>query len=142
MKISLGTRNALLSALAAGITTGEIRIYGGTPPADADADATGNTTLCVVSVNGAGTALTFSAPSGGTMVKTPAEAWLGTNLLSGTATFYRLVNTSDDDLVTTTLPRVQGTVGLINADLNLATTSLLVGQEQRIDTFVLGMPGE
>ena len=142
MEISLGVRNALLTALAAQLATAEIRIYGGTPPVDADAAATSNDTLCVISVNGAGTALTFSAPTGGAMVKTPAESWLGTNLMSGTATFYRLVNSADDDLVTTTLPRVQGTVGLINADLNLASTSLLVSQEQRIDTFVLGMPGE
>lgn len=140
MKLSTGLRNGLLSgdSLKALLDGGELRIYAGTTPADADA-AIGSATLLVTITNG-GSGITFSAASGGVMQKNSGETWSGTNAATGTAAFYRHVLTSDDGSASSTAVRLQGSVGLAGADMNLSSVSLTNGATQTINFYSISMP--
>ena len=134
---STGLKNQVLavSSLSAALAGGKIRIFGGVAPADADAAETG-TLLCVISVNGTATGLTFeAAPVNGAISKNTAEKWSGTNVASGTATYYRFVAPGDTGAASTTQVRLQGTVGLVGANLNLSNVNLVSGAPQSIDAY-------
>ncbi|MDX9716279.1 MAG: hypothetical protein RBT67_02795 [Thauera sp.] len=143
IKSSTGLRNGVLSvgSVKSQLDGGEIRIYSGTPPASAD-DAIGTATLlCTITNNSTGTGVTFdAAATNGVLVKTPAEVWSGVNVASGTASFYRLVTQADDGSLSTTLPRVQGDVGVAGAALNLSSTTLTSGATQTVDYYSLAQP--
>lgn len=142
-KISTGLRNYILAtgSLSAGLTLGFINIYAGTEPLTADASIGAATLLCTVSVDGGATGLTFEAvPAAGVLSKSTTEAWKGTNAATGTASFYRFVAPGDTGVESTTERRAQGTVGILNADLLLASVSLIISQEQRVDFYAIGMP--
>jgi hypothetical protein len=117
-----------------------IYIFAGTVPANADASATGNTLLCTISTSGLGTGLQFeTSASNGVLPKSASAVWSGTCSATGTATFYRLAAITDTHGVDLTKLRVQGTVGLAGADLNVTTTTFTSAEEKRIDYYVLGM---
>lgn len=140
---STGARDALLAALKDELDGGVINIYDDSaaiPSSPNDAVPGGSVLLCTITNNGTATGLTLATPSGGVMVKTPSEVWSGTNLASGTAAWYRFVTSTDTGLESTTDVRVQGTVGVLNADLLLASTSLVVAEDQRIDYYAIGLP--
>lgn len=94
---------------------GQVMIYGGTVPGAAD-DATGegvtSTLLCTVKNYNGGSpiGITFDDSVGGTIAKAVAETWSGVNVAAGTAAFFRLVAVGDDGTLSTTQPRLQGTV--------------------------------
>lgn len=143
MQISTGLRNALLgvSSLATALANSEIRIYAGTPPASANASIGSATLLCVITVGGTGTGLTFETPAvDGVLVKNSAEVWEGENVASGVATFFRHVLQADDGSSSTTAVRIQGTVGLVGADLNLSSTNLTAAAMQSIDYYAVALP--
>ena len=135
IKMSTGLRNQMLSgdSLKALFDAGsEIRIYSGAVPSSADNSIGAATLLCTIK-NGA-SGITFdTAAANGILLKNPAEVWEGNNVATGTATFYRHVLAADDDAVSATAPRYQGTVGIVGADMNLTNTSLVNGVVQGID---------
>lgn len=142
-KISTGLRNHLLAtgSLKDGLDGGVIRIYAGSEPADADASIGGATLLVTISNNGAGTGITLDGtPSAGVISKATGETWKGTNAASGLATFYRFSALADTGALSTTEIRVQGSVAAVGAELNLANPTLTASSEQRVDTYVIGMP--
>lgn len=141
IKVSTGLRNAVLgtSSLDAALDLGFIKIYSGAAPASADDAATG-TLLCTISVNSTGTGLTFDAPSGGVMAKAAAEVWSGVNAASGTAAYYRHVGPADTGALSTTEPRLQGSVGTSGADLNLSSVGLTAAATQTIDYYTVAWP--
>lgn len=117
-----------------------IRIYAGTVPASPESDATGNTLLCTISTESLGTGLQFESTAvNGMLSKAAAGIWTGDCVATGTATFYRLGAISDTAAASTTTVRIQGTVGLAGADLNVTNTTFTNGEEKRIDYFVVGM---
>ena len=128
-KMSLALCNLLLDTnpLKTIFNTARIRIYDGVVPATADAALFGNTLLAEVAVGGG--ALTWeAAASGGVLSKETTDTWEDTSCnATGTATFYRLVNSADAGGAgtATTTPRIQGTVGTGGADMNLGTTALV-----------------
>lgn len=140
MKLSTGLRNALLSggSLKATLDGGEIRIYSGTVPADADA-AIGGATLLVTIKNG-GSGITFATASGGVMQKAGGETWSGTNAATGTASFYRHVLSADDGSSSTSAVRIQGTVAVAGADMNLTSVALSSGATQTLNFYSIAMP--
>lgn len=156
MRFSKGMQSHLLGSgsLKGALDGGFLYIYSGTVPAHADDAASGATLLAKITVSGGGTGLTFGTPvqsvtAGGeqiaTLSKTAAETWSGTILATGTASFFRYVEASDEAnhaASTTTAKRIQGTVGspASLADLNLTSTSLTSGQTQNIDYFQITMP--
>lgn len=143
-KISSGLRDALLldTGLSSCLDGGFIKIYGGTVPANADAALTGATLLCTVSLASGATGLSFDAPAAGVLPKAAAQVWSGVNAASGTATFYRFAGAADTGVLSTSEYRVQGTIGLAGADMNLTSTVLVSGATQAIDYFVIALPTE
>lgn len=143
IKASTGLRNALLGTDSfKGTMDGcFLDIYAGTVPADADASIGSATLLCRISNNGAGTGLSFGTAAGGVLAKDGAQVWSGTNVATGTATFYRLVTDTDTGAASTTEARLQGTVAVLGADLNLSSVALASGAPQAIQFFYVALPG-
>lgn len=142
-KFSTGLRNAMLAdvALRTKLSGCRLRIYSGTVPATADDSIGAATTLCTVTNDATATGLTFaSTASSGTITKTVSEIWRGVNAASGTASFYRIEESSDTGALSTTLARIQGTIAVAGADLNLSSVTLTSGASQTIDNYVVALP--
>ncbi|WFS20649.1 hypothetical protein P9K38_10035 [Pseudomonas sp. 905_Psudmo1] len=143
MKRSTGLRNHMLvtGSLKSAMDGSVIRIYAGTEPASAD-DAIGSATLlCTISVDGTGTGVTLATvAASGAVTKNASEVWIGDVLVSGQATFFRMLKPADTGGVSTSAVRLQGNVGLIGADLNFSSTNLIVGNARRINNFVASIP--
>lgn len=145
MKISTGLRNAMLdtASLKGAMTGALIYIYGGTVPAAANDADTGATLLCTISTGGDGTALALeAAAAAGVITKETDDTWSGEVTTAGTATFFRMKMPADDGSSSTTLKRIQGTIGLAGEDMNLSSTSLLLAAVQTIDYFSVAIPAE
>lgn len=145
MKASTGLRNALLAtgSLKSQLDGGKILIYSGPVPVTADAaiDAASNPLLATISNNSTATGLTLAADAAnGSLSKNASEVWSGVNAASGVATFYRHVAAGDDGTLSTTQARLQGTVDLSGADMNLSATNLVTGATQTIDYYTVALP--
>lgn len=144
MKLSTGFRNDLLDtgSLKATLDGKVIKIYDGVVPASADAALSGNTLLVTITESGDGvTGLTFEAAAvSGVIAKSSAESWQGTVATGGTATFFRMETIADDGTLSTTAVRIQGTIALAGADMNISNTTLVAAAVQTIDYFVIGVP--
>jgi len=144
-KVSTGLRNHLMAGddLAAGLNGGVVRMYSGAVPATADAAIGSAVLMSTVSVNGTGTGLTFDpTATNGIIAKATDEVWLGTLVAGGTYSFYRFSSIADAGGESTTEKRVQGIIGLATGDLLVSTLVKSIGDEQRIDSYFIGMPSE
>lgn len=103
-----------------------IRIYEGTVPETADA-AIGTANVLVEVRSSEGGTLSFEVDEQGRVMKSSNQAWNGTAMQSGKATFYRLVKESDSDGVATTEMRIQGSVGDVGAELTLTDPNITQG---------------
>lgn len=103
---------------------GFIKVYSGSEPTTADAAISG-TLLWTISVDGAGTGLTFDAVAvDRALVKPSADTWGGATV-GGVAGYWRLVGSADTGVLSTTQPRIQGTCGsTAGADLYMSNTTL------------------
>jgi len=141
--VSAGLRNYMLDtgAFKTAMDLGFLRIYAGAVPADAEAALGAATLLCQLSVSGGGTGLTWESPAvSGVISKATAETWQGTNVASGTATFFRFVQPADDGTADPDQLRVQGTVGLVGAELNLSSVTLTASAIQTVNHFNVALP--
>lgn len=142
IKITGALRDHMLvdGSLYAAVTGMVIRIYSGSVPTNPEDDTSGNTLLVTISTNGAGTGLAFeAAAANGMLTKAAAAVWSGTCAATGTATFYRLMAIADAGGSSSTAHRVQGTVGVAGADLNVTNDYFSVSEVKRIDYYVIGM---
>lgn len=142
-KFSTGLRNKLLDTgpLKTIFNLGFLEVWGGTVPTDADQSTAGCTLLCRFSNNNTATGLTFaSTAANGALTKNLGETWSKAAAASGTPTFARLVGASDTQLLSTTDPRIQLTVGLAGADLDLSTMSFNATTVYTCDSFAVGIP--
>ena len=147
VRLSTALRTALAgtTGFAATFANGVIDIYSGTQPATADAAITG-TLLGRVTLNSgaftAGTAtngLTFAAASGGSVSK--SGVWSFNGVAAGTAGWFRLKgNALDNDALSTTLPRLDGSIATSGADMNLSNISVAVSSPNTIDSFNFSVP--
>ena len=138
MKRSTGLRNYMLASgsFKAALAGTVLRIYGGAAPASADESIGSAVLLFTISVDGDGTGVTLDATaSGGVIVKNPSEVWTGDVTTSGTATFFRMEFAADTGAFSTSAVRMQGTVGLVGADLNFSSVSLTLGDARRVNYF-------
>ncbi|MCG7854108.1 MAG: hypothetical protein MIO92_16455 [Methanosarcinaceae archaeon] len=126
---------------------GVLNIYSGTQPSDADQAVAGTLLLQITESAGAFVAgafdngLEFGDAASGIISKAAAETWQDTGIASGTAGWFRLcANPTDAGAASTSLPRIDGTIGTSGADLNMSSTNIVVGSTYTIDTFVLTMP--
>ncbi|MGA0610105.1 hypothetical protein [Caldimonas sp. KR1-144] len=144
MKTSTGLRNAMLASgsLKSLLDNGVLRIYGGSVPSTADEAIGGATLLCEITEDGLGGGLDFAAAAvGGVLAKLAGQVWAGTPVATGTATFFRFVQTGDTGAVSTTAPRLQGTCGTAGADLNMTSTALVSGTPlPPVDFFNVALP--
>lgn len=138
---STGLRAAMLVGPGAkgALDGGAFHIYGGAAPASAD-DGLGNATLLCV-VNNMGSGITLDSSATGVLTNPPAETWAGDNIGSGVATFFRLVAPGDGGSASVSAPRIQGSVGVIGADLNLDTVALVAGLPTEIRSYTIAVLG-
>ena len=137
ISISTGLTVAQLQAMVAVWAANggaEIRIYGGAMPASADSAVGGAVKLVVINTS-ANEALGFVV-DGTLLQKVPLEVWTGDGIAAGTATFFRLCAADDSDAQSLTLPRIQGTCDRIDADLNLMSTDVVIGQPVPVKEFI------
>lgn len=127
IQLSTGVRNAQLDEITTAVGNGALlRIYDGTPPANAGAALSGNTLLAE---------LTCGSPFGGAASSGQLTANSITQDSSanatGTASFFRIYDSGGSTCY------VQGTVGTSGADLNLNTTSIVSAGPVAVTSFVL-----
>lgn len=142
-KFSTGLRNKLLDTnpFKTIFNLGFVEVWSGTPPADADQSTAGCTLLCRYSNNNTATGLTFaSTAAGGAITKNLSETWSKAAAGTGSATFWRLVAPGDTQALSTTEPRIQGTIGLAGADLNVGSLSYVATTVYTLDAFAAGIP--
>ena len=141
-KFSTGLRNGMLNnqGFKEAMDGGFLDIYAGAVPASAD-DAIGSATLLCTISNASGViGITWAAPADGMISKTPSEVWSGNNVDDGDATFCRLRKAGDTGTASTSALRVQGTVGVAGADLNLSSVSLVSEAPQAINFATIVFP--
>lgn len=152
LKESTGFRNAKLDTASVKtiFSNGVIAVYTGAQPATADAAATG-TLLGYITLNGdpftpgsPANGLNFAAAAaGGVLSKAAAENWRLKGSAAGTAGWGRLMgNALDDGSASTTLPRIDFSIGTSGADMNLSNTTIAVGSITTIDQFDYSIPAQ
>lgn len=111
-KLSTGLANLIVVYVGGTVfNLSFLRLFSGAAPATADAAETG-TLITIVSNNSTATGLTFEAAAVlGVLAKKISEVWAGLNLAGGTVTWFRLVAAGDTGAISTTQPRIQGTIG-------------------------------
>jgi len=150
IKLSTGLRNNLAGAtgFASTFDNGVIHIYSGAQPLNADSAVSG-TLLGIVTVDGGafsfGTptnGLSFAAPANGTVSKA-VENWRFNGIAAGTAGWFRLMgNTADALGASATSVRLDGSVGVSGADLNLSNTTIAIGAPNTVDVFSFTFPAQ
>ena len=85
-------------------------------------------------------ALSFGPPASGVISKETAETWSDTVIASGTATYFRLVTSTDLGTTNTTDPRLQGSVSTSGAEINASSAVLTIGSVITLDSFVVTFP--
>jgi hypothetical protein len=128
---------------------GVMYLYSGPQPLSADNPVAG-TLLGIATKDGANFAfgsptngLVFDAPVAGVISKAAADAWKFTGIAEGTVGWFRLMGNANDALGTsTTLPRLDGSVGTSGADLNLSNIAVAVGAPTTIDVFQFTIPAQ
>ncbi len=147
IRLSTALRTNLVGSLgfAATFANGIIEIRTGTQPSTADAAATGTLLGTVTLASGAFTpgiatnGLTFATAADGAVSKT--GTWSFNGIAAGTAGWFRLKgNAADNDLLSTTLPRLDGSIAVSGADMNLSNISIAIGAPTTVDSFVWTQP--
>jgi hypothetical protein len=127
LKYSTTLRNAQLDAITTAVgTSGILRIYSGTRPANVAAAITG-TLLAELVCN----ASAFAAAASGGVLTANAIANDSSANASGTASHYRLFQSNGTTAV------IDGDVSTSGADLNLDNTSINSGQVVSITSFTI-----
>lgn len=143
---STGLRDDLLgvSDLKTVFTDCIVELYSGTQPADADQSPTGVLLATVTESGGAfahgaaANGLEFDAPVSAVLSKAAAETWRtsGSGQTPGTMGWFRIkANPTDNDSVSTTLPRIDGSIGTSGADINMSNTVVTASGVITFDQF-------
>lgn len=150
VRLSTGLRNLLAGStgFGAAFNDGVIYVYSGPQPLSAD-NAVSGTLLGIVTKNAAAFAfgsptngLEFAAPVAGVVAKT-TDAWQFAGLAAGTAGWFRLMGNANDALgSSTTSPRMDGSIGVSGADLNLSNIAIAIGAPNTIDVFQFTIPAQ
>ena len=126
---------------------GVLRIYSGSQPSSPDSAVSGTLLLEISESAGAFAAgafdngLEFGDAASGAISKASSETWQDAGLASGTAGWFRFVaNATDAGAASTTLPRIDGSIGTSGADLNMSSTAITTGATYTIDSFTLTLP--
>ena len=145
LSTKLRTNLAGTTGFAATFANGIIEVRTGSQPVSADSAATG-TLLGTVTLSsdtftpGSPTnGLTFAAAADGSVSK--SGIWSFNGVAAGTAGWFRFKgNAADNDLASTVLPRLDGSIATSGADMNLSNISIAVGAPNTVDSFVWTQP--
>ena len=149
VRLSTALRTALAgtTGFASTFANGIIEIRTGTQPATADAAVTGTLLGTVTLASGAFTAgtstngLTFATAASGAVAK--SGVWSFNGIADGTAGWFRLKgNAVDAGALSTVLPRLDGSVAVSGADLNLSNIAIVTSAPNTIDTFTFTIPAQ
>lgn len=149
IQLSSGLRDKMLTStgMKTAFANGVMYIYSGTQPVNADAAVSGTLLLKVTLSSGAfvfGTStngINLATSSLGVIAKEVAEVWSGVGIAAGTAGWFRLMGNPSDALgSSTTLARLDGSVGTGGADLNVGSTAVAIGTPLTIDVFQFTLP--
>lgn len=143
VKLSTGLRNHILAtgSLKSAMDGSVIRIYSGAVPGNPDDGVGSATLLTTISNDGTATGITFAAAAAsGVLAKESTEVWKGTNVAGGEHKFFRIEAISDNGTASASAKRIQGTTGVVGADLNLSNAVLVNGAEQSIDYLNVALP--
>lgn len=144
LKISTGLRNAMLAtgSFRTAVASCVLNIYAGTEPATADAALGGATLLCTITTDGDGTtALAWEASAAaGVLTKELDDTWSGTNLETGTASFFRMQTLADPGDSSDSAVRIQGNCALAGGDLNLSSLALVEDAVLTLDYGAVSLP--
>ena len=145
LKTSTGLRNHMLAigSAKAALDGGFIHIYEGPEPASADAAIEPGTHKRLVTIFSDGTAagLALAATAAdGFIEKSSTETWSGTVAETGVAKFFRHVGPTDTGALSTTQPRLQGTVARAGAELNISDVNLVAAAPQAVNFYTLQIP--
>jgi hypothetical protein len=139
-KFSTGFRDELMNAgdvtnIFDGVNS-SLLIYSGAQPSDADQVPGAGTILATVVIP---TTNAFAASaSGGTIAK--AGTWEDTSAdATGTAAWFRLSEDDTNTSLSTTVVRIDGTVGTATSDLIIASVSITATDPITIDTFTISI---
>lgn len=127
-QLNIAVRNRQADSLGDALNSGTLKIYTGTPPANADAAATG-TLLVTITLP----ADAFAAASGGEAAK--AGTWSGTAGVTGTAGWFRLANSGATLIMDGTVTATGG-----GGDLELSTVSIVSTNTVTVSTFKIIQP--
>lgn len=149
LRLSTGLRTAMAgtTGFASTFANGVINIYSGTQPVLADNAISGTLLGTVtlgsgafsdgVSTNG----LTFASAASGAVSKSGTWSFVG--IANGTAGWFRLRgNAADNTALSTTLPRMDGSIATSGADLNLSNITIATGAPTTIDSFTFTIPAQ
>lgn len=149
VRLSTGTRTLLagISGFSEIFEKGVIEIYSGTQPISADSAVSGTLLGSVTLGSGAFTpgsptnGLTFAGPIAGVASKT--GVWSMNGVTVGTAGWFRLkANGVDAGALSTSLPRMDGSVAVSGGDLNISNISIAIGAPTTIDGFSWTIPAQ
>lgn len=131
LRLNDEVRKDLMQAFITTYSGCKINIYSGTRPATAN-DAIGgdNVLLATISLAGGATGLTFeSTTPAGVATGKASETWSEDSAIAtGTAAWFRMFESGDTPAnASTTAARLDGSVGVSGADLNLSSVSIVAG---------------
>ena len=149
IKASTGLRDAMLGEVGfkAALADGVLEIYSGAQPASADAAIAG-TLLAKITLNGGAFAhgsptngLEWDTPSGGQIEKPAGDVWSGLGLAQGTAGWARFkANPADNDASSTTLSRLDFSVGKTSGDIRLPNINIDVNDPVTVNAATMTLP--
>lgn len=122
---------------------GVIRVYSGAAPANADSAVSG-TLLGSITKDGAAfvegvstNGLRLAAPDGRTISKS-TDVWKMTGVAAGTMGWFRLqANAADDDASSTTLARIDGSIGISSGDMRVTSVTSAIGSSATVDSLTI-----
>jgi hypothetical protein len=149
IRLSTGLRSALLGGTGGTqglkniLDGGVLDIFTGAQPASADSVETGSKLVRISSTSGVGVSdgLRFGTASSGVLPLT-TPTWQGAVILAGVAGWARFYGTGGTSGTSSTEKRLDMSVGVSGADLNLTHTSLALDTTLTIKTFNITEPAE
>lgn len=107
------------------------------------ADGSGTTAITVTSLQSAARASIYTllfGPAVAGVISKSSDVWSGVGLVTGVATYGRLVLPTDDATLSTTQIRAQGAVSTSGAEITMSNTTITLGATSTVDAASITKP--